>query len=127
MAENLEETRMTNAKFTFTTAKIHELFFTNPCRCDLMEAFSVQTWQEIMDDQRTVGMKLVFHLHHHLFRNEVKKLVQKQEEAEPVPFPVAMMGPEGCGEIRYIGGWAVRKALKKSRNCATSPVVHLTS
>lgn len=49
LAENLEETRMTNAKFTFTTAKIHELFFTNPYRCDLMKAFSVQTWQEITE------------------------------------------------------------------------------
>ena len=122
LAENLEETRMTNAKFTFTTAKINELFFTSCYRCDLMKAFNAQEWQEVSDGQRAFGMKLVFHLHH-LFTNEVGKLVQKQEE-EPIPFQVASMGPEGRGKIRYIGGWAVRKSLEKSRNYATT---HKTS
>lgn len=64
-------------------------------------------------------MKLVFYLHHR-FTNKVGKLVPKQEEAGPVPFQMAMMGPEGRGKIRYIGSWAVQKTLEKSKNYATN-------
>ena len=59
-------------------------------------------------------MKLVFNLYH-LFTAKVANLVRREEEKEPIPFEVSMMGPEGKGEVRYIGGWAIRKALEKSR------------
>ena len=38
----------------------------------------------------------------------------RKKEAGPIPFNVSDMGPDGRGKIRYIGGWAVRKALQKS-------------
>jgi hypothetical protein len=62
-------------------------------------------------------MVLLFHLHH-LFTSEVAKLVRRQEETDPLPFQVAMMGPEGQAKIRYIGGWAIQKSLEKSRKYA---------
>ena len=114
IADNVEETHMTNANFTFATARIHELFFTSAYRSDLMKAFNVNKWQDINDGQRTIGMKLVFNLYH-LFTAEVANLVRREEETEPIPFEVSMMGPEGKGKVRYIGGWAIRKTLEKSR------------
>ena len=63
---------------------------------------------------RELGMKLVFNLYH-LFTAEVANLVRREEETEPIPFEVSMMGPEGKGKVRYIGGWAIRKTLEKSR------------
>ena len=122
LVDNVEETRMTNANFTITTKKIHELFFTNVYRSDLMKVFNVQAWNDITDGQRTLGMKLVFHLYY-LFTSEVAKLVRKQEVTDPLPFQVALMGPEGQAKIRYIGGWAIRKCLQKSRKYAASHVV----
>ena len=114
IADNVEETHMTNANFTFATSRIHELFFTSAYRSDSMKAFNVSKWQDINDGQRTIGMKLVFNLYH-LFTAEVANLVRREEETEPIPFEVSMMGPEGKGKVRYIGGWAIRKALEKSR------------
>ena len=121
LVENVEETRMTNANFTITTKKIHELFFTSAYRNDLMKTFNVHSRQDIDDGQRTVGMKLVFHLYH-LFTSEVAKLVRKQEVTDPLPFQVAVMGSEGQAKIRYIEGWAIRKSLEKSRKYAANHV-----
>ena len=50
-----------------------------------------------------------------MFTAEVGKRVRKQEEQDPVCFRVDEMESEGKGKIRYIGGWAVRKSLEKSR------------
>ena len=97
-------------------------FFTNVCRSDFMKVFNVQAWKDITDGQRNLGMKLVFHLYH-LFTSEVAKLVRKQEVTDPLPFQVALMGPEGQEKIRYIGGWIIRKCLQKSRKNAASHVV----
>ena len=114
---------MTDENFTITTKKIHELFFTSAYRNDLMKTFDVHSRQDIHDGQRTVGMKLVFHLYH-LFTSEVAKLVRKQEVTDPLPFQVALMGSEGQAKIRYIGGWAIRKSLEKSRKYAANHVTH---
>lgn len=119
LAENVEEARMSNANFTSTTAKINELFVTSSYQCELMKAFNIKTWQEVTNGQRTIGMKLVFH-QYHLFTNEVGKLVHKQEEVESHPFQVNMMGPEGLGKIRYIGGWVIRKSWEKARTYASN-------
>ena len=119
--ENVEETRMTNANFTIATKKIHELFFISPFRSDLMKTFNVHVWHDTTDGQRIVGMKLVFRLYH-LFTSEVARLVRKQEVSDPLPFQVDLMGPEGQANIRYIGGWAIRKSLEKSRKYAANHV-----
>lgn len=92
LAENLEETRMTNAKFTFGTAKINELFFPSFYSSDLMKAFNVTKWQ-VTNGQRTFGIKLVFYLHY-MFTNEVGKLVQKQA-AEPIPLQAPRRNQKG--------------------------------
>ena len=123
LVENEKETRMTNANFTITTKKIHELFFATAYRSDLMKAFNAHVWQDITDGQRTVGMKLVFRLYH-LFTSEVAKLVRKQEVTDPLLFQVTLMSPEGQAKIRYIGGWAVRKSLEKSRKYAANHVAN---
>ena len=57
--------------------------------------------------------QLVFHMQE-FFLAEVGKCVQKQEE-EPVCFNVADMEASGRGKLRYVGGWAIRKSLDKSR------------
>ena len=103
---------MINSNFTFATSKLHQLFLTNDYRSDIISAFSASSWLEIDDGQRTLGAPLTFHLFQ-LFTNELSSLVRKQENG-PVLFNVSEMGPDGKGKIRYIGGWAVRKALQKS-------------
>ena len=90
---------------------MHQLFLTNEYRSDLISAFSDNSWSELDDGQRTFGSQLVFHLLQ-LFANELGNMVRK--EARPILFDVRNMGPDGKGKIRYIGGWAIRKALQKS-------------
>ena len=118
LSGNGEAVHMTNSNFTFATSKLHQLFLTNEYRSDVISAFSVSSWSELNDGQRTLGAQLTFHLFQ-LFANELSSLVRKQE-AGPIPFNVSEMGPDGRGKIRYIGGWAVRKALQKSRRYIVS-------
>ena len=113
LSENGEKVHMTNTNFTFATAKLHQLFLSNEYRSDVISAFSESSWSELNDGQRTLAAQLTFHLFQ-LFANELSSLVRKKE-AGPIPFNVSDMGPDGRGKIRYIGGWAVRKALQKSR------------
>ena len=112
-SENGESVHMTNCNFTYATAKMHQLFLTNEYRSDLISAFSDNSWSELDDGQRTLGSQLVFYLFQ-LFANELGNMVRK-EEARPLLFDVRNMGPDGKGKIRYIGGWAIRKALQKSQ------------
>lgn len=113
LSENGEKVHMTNTNFIFATAKLHQLFLSNGYRSDVISAFSESSWSEINDGQRTLGAQLAFHFFQ-LFANELSSLVRKKETG-PIPFNVSDMGPDGRGKIRYIGGWAVRKALQKSR------------
>ena len=113
ISENGKSVHMTNCNFTYATAKMHQLFHTNEYRSDLISAFSVNSWSELDDGQRTLGSQLVFHLFQ-LFANELGNMVCK-EEARPILFDVRNMGPDGNGKIRYIGGWAICKALRKSQ------------
>ena len=48
----------------------------------------------------------------------LRKCVRLQETRQ-VSFKVSSMGAEGRGKIRFIGGWAIRKSLEKSRRYAT--------
>ena len=114
LTENLEEVHMTNKNFTCATAKVNELFITNEYRSDVINAFNVDQWSAIDSGQRSLAVQLVFHIHD-LFLAEVGKYVRKQEEEEPVCFNVADMDASGRGKLRYIGGWAIRKSLDKSR------------
>ena len=113
LSGNGEEVHMSNSNFTFATSKLHQLFLTNDYRSDIISAFSASSWLEIDDGQRTLGAQLTFHLFQ-LLTNELSSLVRKQENG-PILFNVSEMGPDGKGKIRYIGGWAVRKALQKSQ------------
>ena len=113
LSGNGEEVHMTNSNFTFATSKLHQLFLTNEYRSDVISAFSASSWSDLNDGQRTLGAQLTFHLFQ-LFTNALSSLVRKQENG-PVLFNVSEMGPDGKGKIRYIGGWAVRKALQKSQ------------
>ena len=112
ISENGESVHMTNCNFTYATAKMHHLFLTNEYRSDLISAFSVNSWSELDDGQRTLGSQLVFHLFQ-LFANELGNMVRK--EARPILFDVRNMGPDRKWKIRYIGGWAILKALQKSQ------------
>ena len=104
---------MSNSNFTFATSELHQLFLTNEYRSDVISAFSASSWSELNDGQRTLGAQLTFHLFQ-LFTNELSSLVREQENG-PILFNLSEMGPDGKGKIRYIGGWAVRKALQKSQ------------
>ena len=103
----------TNRDFICATTQLNHLFLTKGYRSDLVSAFNVHSWSDINDGQRTLGMQLVFHIYK-LVTSELSKLVRTQE-VEHIPFTVSEMGPDGRGKIRYIGGWAVRKYLEKSR------------
>ena len=113
LSGNGEEVHMSNSNFTFATSELHQLFLPNEYRSDVISAFSASSWSELNDGQRTLGAQLTFHLFQ-LFMNELSSLVRKQENG-PILFNVSEMGPDGKGKIRYIGGWAVRKALQKSQ------------
>jgi hypothetical protein len=108
---------MTNRDFTATTTKLHELFLTQEYRSDLITSFGVSCWSDINDGQRTLGFELVFSLFK-LFADELGNLVRTREEDEALPFKVDEMGADGWGKVRYVGGWAVRKSLEKSRRYA---------
>ena len=104
---------MTNSNFTFAKSQLHQLFLTNEYRSDVISAFSASSWSELNDGQRTLGTQLTFHLFQ-LFTDELSSLVGKQENG-PILFNVSEMGSDGKGKIRYIGGWAVRKAVGSGR------------
>jgi hypothetical protein len=117
LTDNVKSMTLTNKKFTCTTGKLHELFVTNDYRSDVISAFNVEKWADIDDGQRSLAAQLLFYLYG-LFTSEVEKRVRKQEEQDPVCFEVNEMEAEGKGKVRYIGGWAVRKSLEKSRRYA---------
>ena len=104
---------MTNRDFTAATAKLHELFLTQEYRSDLISSFWASCWSEIKDGQRTLGFELVLNIFQ-LFSEELGNLV-RTKEAEPLPFKVEEMGADGRGKVCYVGGWAIRKSIQKSR------------
>jgi hypothetical protein len=114
LTENLNDIHITSKNFTCATGKLHELFMTNEYRSDIISAFNVEKWSDVNVGQRSLAAQLLFHLYG-MFTAEVGKRVRKQEEQDPVCFRVDEMESEGKGKIRYIGGWAVRKSLEKSR------------
>ena len=114
LTENLAEVHITSKKFTCATAKVNELFITSEYRSDVITAFNVDKWSNINSGQRSLSAQLVFYLYQ-LLLGEVNKRIQKQEEQAPIFFKVQDMGAERRGKIRYIGGWAIPKSLKKSR------------
>ena len=114
LSENGEEVYMTNKDFTAATGNLHGLFLTQEYRSDLISSFNVPCWSDINDGQRALGFELVFSLFK-LFSLELANLVRGKVQEEPIRFEVNEMGPEGRGKIRYIGGWALRKSLQKSR------------
>ncbi len=114
LTDNLEDIHMTNKNFTCATAKLHELFLTNEYRSCIISAFNVEKWLDVNAGQKSLAALLLFHLYG-LYTAEVGKRVRKQEEQDPVCFRVDEMESEGRGKIRYVGGWAVRKSLEKSR------------
>ncbi len=114
LSENGEEVHMANRDFTTATAKLHQLFSTQEYRSDLISTFGAPCWSELNDGQRTLGFELVFFLYK-LFVVELGNLIRQREENEPLRFKVEQMGPDGRGKIHYVGGWAIRKSLEKSR------------
>ena len=101
---------MTNKDFTCSTSGIHELFLSREYRKDLKTAFSVK---ELTIGQPTLGAQLVFHLYQ-ILNVEIDKKVKKVD-AKPIDFNVAEMEDVGLGKVRYVGAWAIRKCLDKSR------------
>ena len=113
VSENGESVHMTNSNFMYATAKMHQLFVTDEYRSDMISAFSVISLSELSDGQRTLGAQLVFQLFQ-LFANELGNMI-RNNESQPISFDVSNMGPDGRGKIRYIGGWAIRKVIQRSR------------
>lgn len=112
----VEKTHLSSANFTKTTAKLHELFMTNEYRSDITTAFHIQKWSDITCGQRCLGVQLLFHIYQ-TYVAEIRKSVRSQEQ-EQITFQVSNMGAAGRGKVRYIGGWAIRKVLEKSRKYA---------
>jgi hypothetical protein len=113
ISENAGEVQISSRNFTRITAKLNELFLTNEYRSDIMAAFSIRKWSDITCGQRCLGAQLLFHIYQ-LFVAEVRKLAN-MGEIEQITLQVSEMGADGRGKVRYIGGWAVRKLLEKSK------------
>lgn len=114
LSKNGEQALMTNRDFTAATTKLHGLFLTQEYRSDLISSFDTRCWTELNEGQRTLGAQLVFYLYN-LFAAELEQLSRKHQEVETVSFKVEEMGPDGRGKVRYVGGWAIKKTLEKSR------------
>ena len=110
LADNLETISITNKGFTCATSRIHELFMSEEYLKDLETAFGVK---ELNVGQRTLGAQLVFHLYQILIVEIDKKV--KKVDANPIEFNVMEMEDVGLGKVRYVGAWAIRKCLDKSR------------
>ncbi len=113
ISENAGEVQISSRNFTRITAKLNELFLANEYRSDIMAAFSIRKWSDITCGQRCLGAQLLFRMYQ-LFVAEVRKLAN-MGEIEQITLQVSEMGADGRGKVRYIGGWAVRKLLEKSK------------
>lgn len=113
ISENASEVQISSRNFTQITAKFNELFLTNEYRSDIMAAFGIQKWSDITCGQQCLGAQLLFHIYQ-LFVAEVRKLANIGI-TEQITLQVSDMGAEGRGKVRYIGGWAMRKLLEKSK------------
>ena len=113
LTESLDDLHMTSKNFTCATGKLHELFFTEEYRSDIINAYHVEEWSDLDDGQRSLAAQLLFYLFR-MFIGECEKRVKNQQQ-ESCPFTVDEMEDQGKGKIRYVGGWALRKSLDKSR------------
>ena len=58
---------------------------------------------------------------YHKFLGNIVKVLPRAEETEsqePVRFVVEEMSVSGKAKVRHVGGWAIRKILKKERKYA---------
>jgi uncharacterized protein YggU (UPF0235/DUF167 family) len=104
LSENAKEVHMSVANFTQVTRKLNELFLTNEYRSDIMMVFNLRKWSELTCDQRILGAQLLSHLYQ-MCVAEISKSVPLNEREESHALKVSDIGPDGRGEIRYLGRW----------------------
>ena len=119
MAEKIADTVMTNKEFPIVTTQIHKLLLSEEYRRDLITAFQLDDWNKMSDGQKTLGAQIVFHLYQ-FFVVGVEKMSESEkmfesESLQAEQSNVREMGPNGRGNVRYIGGWTTHKALASSR------------
>ena len=108
---------ISRAGFTSCTAKLHR--FLNSERLATYTK-GLYNCSEITRPQRTIVAALVTKLYHKFLGNIVKVLprAEETESQEPVRFVVEEMSVSGKAKVRHVGGWAIRKILKKERKYA---------
>lgn len=108
---------ISRAGFTSCTAKLHR--FLNSERLATYTK-GLYNCSEITRPQRTIVAALVTKLYHKFLGNIVKVLprAEETESQEPVRFVVEEMSVSGKAKERHVGGWAIRKILKKERKYA---------
>lgn len=86
MSENRDEfiIEMTREKFTKVSAKLHE-FFGTPLYNEMVSSLEF-----------------------------LKEVVMRDRNEEPVVFDVEVMDSVGKAKVHHVGGWVVKKLLKKS-------------
>ena len=108
---------ISRAGFTSCTGKLHTFL-----NSELLATYTkgLYNCSEITRPQRTIVAALVTKLYDTFLGNIVKVLpcAEETESQEPVHFVVEEMSASGKAKVRHVGGWAIRKILKKDRKYA---------
>ncbi|KAK3700475.1 hypothetical protein QZH41_004729 [Actinostola sp. cb2023] len=115
-AENLDETitKITRQQFTAATGDLHAFFKSQEYKAYLHDLFGVSALTKV---QSMVGGDIVLSLYTRFLAHLADKVHQDGHDVEDEePFSVWNMTDEGKAKVRYVGGWALRKVMEKSRH-----------
>ena len=108
---------ISRAGFTSCTGKLHRFL-----NSELLATYTKGLYNclEITRPQRTIVVALVTKLYDKFLGNIVKVVARAEEteSQEPVRVVVEEMSASGKAKVRHVGGWAIRKILKKERKYA---------
>lgn len=114
MSENRDEfiIEMTREKFTKVSAKLHE-FFGTPLYNEMVSSLFEGMLTELSDIEKALATEFSLLIHWELFEF-LKEVVMRDRNEEPVVFDVEVMDSVGKAKVHHVGGWVVKKLLKKS-------------
>ena len=120
VSENGDEfvIEMTRENFTKVSAKLHE-FFGTPLYHEMISGLFEGMLTELSDTEKALATEFSLLIHWELFEF-LKEVVKRDRNEEPVVFDVEAMDSVGKAKARHVGGWAVKKLLKKSRKYVMS-------
>ena len=115
LVENPEKTYlMSNKDFTLATGKLNSMFLTSEYRQYVITVFQQEKWSNITTGQQALSAQMLMELYTILV-GEIAGKIKQKENHSPVVLNVEEMNVDGKAKVRHVGGWAVRKAMEKSR------------